>query len=57
MCPKSTPKAHRVPVRMTDKQVQLLELIRVKRPELQSRTAVIIAALYQLAKSEGVPVS
>jgi len=57
MCPKCTPKTHRFHVLMTDQQVNLIELIRERRPEYQNKTAVIIAALYQLAKSEGVPVS
>jgi len=57
MCPKCTPKPHRFHVRMTDQQVNLIELIREQRPEYQNKTAVIIAALYNLAKSEGVPVS
>lgn len=54
MCIKSTPEAHRVPVNMSDRDINVIEAIRQKRPEYPSRKAVIIAAIYRMAEAEGV---
>lgn len=40
---------------MTDRDISVIEAIKQKRPEYQSRKAVIIAAIYRMAEAEGVP--
>lgn len=51
-----TQKTHRVPVKMSDQQFDIITRIRKANPQYHTNTDVVIAAVITLARAEGVPI-
>ena len=50
------PYDERIEVRATKAHKEVIQKIRRARPEYPTDSSVVIAAIYQLARSEGIPV-